>query len=108
MGAARRLVPAPRGPASSWFRRGRSADLPRYYAKHSKTDRLDSQLLAGLPMLHADGPQLIMKARRTLSPWRFHLSWVRTRRGLSGHDEVVRDGESPLRSDALSGLATGG
>jgi hypothetical protein len=62
MGAARRLVPAPRGPASSWFRRGRSADLPRYYAKHSKTDRLDSQLLAGLPMLHADGPQLIMKA----------------------------------------------
>jgi hypothetical protein len=23
---------------------------------------LDSQLLAGLPMLHADGPQLIMKA----------------------------------------------
>jgi hypothetical protein len=69
MGAARRLVPAPRGAASSWFRRGRSADLPRYYAKHSKTDRLDSQLLAGLPMLHADGPQLIMKAleRRTLS-----------------------------------------
>jgi len=34
----------------------RSADLRRYYAKHSRTDRLDSQLLAGLPMLRADGP----------------------------------------------------
>lgn len=41
---------------------GRSADLRRYYAKHSKTDRLDSQLLAGLPILRADGPHLIMKA----------------------------------------------
>ena len=42
----------------------RSADLRKYYAKHSKTDRLDSQLLAGFPMLHADGPHLIMKALR--------------------------------------------
>ena len=33
----------------------RSADLRRYYAKHTKTDRLDSQLLARLPMLHPDG-----------------------------------------------------
>jgi transposase len=45
--------------ASSFGRRGaqvalvppeRSADLP-YYAKHTKSDRLDSQLLARLPML---------------------------------------------------------
>ena len=27
----------------------------RYYAKHTKSDRLDSQLLARLPMLHPDG-----------------------------------------------------
>jgi hypothetical protein len=33
----------------------RSADLRRYYAKHTKSDRLDSQLLARLPMLHPDG-----------------------------------------------------
>jgi transposase len=59
-------------PLAAWFRRHgaevvlvppeRSSDLRRYYAKHSKTDRLDSQLFAGLPMLHADGPHIIMKA----------------------------------------------
>jgi transposase len=52
-------------PLAAWFRRHgaevvlvppeRSADLRRYYPKHSKTDRLDSQLLARLPMLHPDG-----------------------------------------------------
>jgi transposase len=52
-------------PLTAWFRRHgaevflvppeRSADLRKYYAKHSKTDRLDSQLLARLPMLHPDG-----------------------------------------------------
>jgi transposase len=50
---------------AAWFRRRgadvvlvppeRSADLRRYYAKHTKSDRLDSQLLARLPMLHPDG-----------------------------------------------------
>jgi len=33
----------------------RSADLRRYYAKHTKNDRLDSQLLARLPLLHPEG-----------------------------------------------------
>lgn len=52
-------------PLAAWFRgKGaqvalvppeRSADLRNYYAKHTKTDRLDSQLLARLPMLHPDG-----------------------------------------------------
>jgi hypothetical protein len=52
-------------PASYWFHQNdasvvlvppeRSADLRRYYAKHTKSDRLDSQLLARLPMLHPDG-----------------------------------------------------
>jgi transposase len=51
-------------PLTAWFRRHganvvlvppeRSADLRRYYAKHTKSDRLDSQLLARLPMLHPD------------------------------------------------------
>jgi hypothetical protein len=50
---------------AAWFRRQgaqvvlvapeRSADLRRYYAKHAKSDRLDSQLLARLPLLHPDG-----------------------------------------------------
>jgi hypothetical protein len=52
-------------PLAAWFRRRgaqvvlvppeRSADLRNYYAKHSKSNRLDSQLLARLPMLHPVG-----------------------------------------------------
>jgi transposase len=52
-------------PLASWFRRRgatvvlvsaeRSADLRAYYAKHTKTDRLDSILLARLPLLHPEG-----------------------------------------------------
>lgn len=36
----------------------RSADLRNYYAEHTKSDRLDSQLLARLPMLHPEGLHL--------------------------------------------------
>lgn len=32
-----------------------SADLRDYYNKHTKTDRLDSKMLARMPMLHPDG-----------------------------------------------------
>ena len=32
-----------------------SADLRRYYSKHAKNDRLDSRLLARLPLLHPEG-----------------------------------------------------
>ena len=52
-------------PLAAWFRRRgatvvlvsaeRSADLRTYYAKHTKSDRLDSVLLARLPMLHPEG-----------------------------------------------------
>jgi len=50
---------------AAWFRRRgarvvlvppeRSADLRAYYSKHTKSDRLDSRLLARLPMLHPEG-----------------------------------------------------
>jgi transposase len=33
----------------------RAADLRRYYSKHTKNDKLDSQLLARIPLLHPDG-----------------------------------------------------
>ena len=33
----------------------RSSDLRRYYAKHTKNDRLDSHVLARLPLLHPEG-----------------------------------------------------
>ena len=49
-------------PLAAWFRRRgatvvlvpseQSADLRAYYAKHAKTDRLDAELLARLPLLH--------------------------------------------------------
>jgi transposase len=52
-------------PLAAWLRaRGatvqlvpsqQSADLRRYYSKHAKTDRLDCELLARLPLLHPDG-----------------------------------------------------
>jgi hypothetical protein len=37
----------------------RSADLRRYYAKHTKNDRLGSHVLARLPLLHPDGLNLV-------------------------------------------------
>jgi transposase len=50
---------------ASWFRRRgatvvvipteRSADLRHYYSKHTKTDHLDSRVLARLPLLHPEG-----------------------------------------------------
>ncbi|MGZ5378605.1 MAG: IS110 family transposase, partial [Mycobacterium sp.] len=32
-----------------------SADLRKYYSKHAKNDRIDSELLARLPLLHPEG-----------------------------------------------------
>jgi transposase len=52
-------------PLAAWFRRQgatvimvppeQSADLRDYYSKHAKSDRLDSRMLARLPLLHPDG-----------------------------------------------------
>src|SRR6201996_6405087 len=52
-------------PLAAWFRRRgacvvmvppeQSADLRDYFSKHVKTDRLDSRLLARLPLLHPEG-----------------------------------------------------
>lgn len=50
---------------AEWFRRRgarvvmvsvtQSADLRKYYSKHTKNDRIDSGLLARLPLLHPVG-----------------------------------------------------
>lgn len=52
-------------PVAAWFRRrgakvtmvptSQSADLRAYYSKHTKNDRLDSRILARLPLLHPEG-----------------------------------------------------
>lgn len=54
-------------PLAAWFRRRgarvvmvppeQSADLRAYYAKHTKSDRLDSRILARVPLLHPEGLQ---------------------------------------------------
>ncbi len=61
-------------PLAAWFRRKgaqivlvpaeQSSDLRKYYSKHTKTDRLDSRLLARLPLLHPDG----LHREETLGP----------------------------------------
>lgn len=55
-------------PLAAWFRRQgavvvivpseQSADLRDYFSKHTKTDRLDAELLARLPVLHPEGLHL--------------------------------------------------
>jgi hypothetical protein len=52
-------------PLAAWLRRRgarvvlvppeQAAELRDYYSKHAKSDRLDSQMLARLPLLHPDG-----------------------------------------------------
>jgi transposase len=61
-------------PLAAWFRRRgtavimvppeQSADLRDYYSKHVKSDRLDSRILARLPLLHPDG----LRAAQGLGP----------------------------------------
>jgi transposase len=55
-------------PLAAWFRRRgavvvmvpseQSSDLREYFSKHTKTDRLDAELLARLPVLHPEGLHL--------------------------------------------------
>jgi hypothetical protein len=89
-------------PLAAWFRRHgasvvlvppeRSADLRRYYAKHTKSDRLDSQLLARLPMLHPDG----LYAEQGLGPGNA------LKRAAKLHSTLIhRRSQSLARLDAL-------
>ena len=87
---------------AAWFRRQgatvvlippeRAADLRAYYAKHTKSDRLDSRLLARLPLLHPDG----LHPERGLGPG------DALRRATKLHASLVlRRGKSLARLDAL-------
>ena len=89
-------------PLAAWFRRQgaevvmvppeRSADLRRYYAKHAKTDQLDSRMLARLPMLHPDG----LYAEQGLGPG------DALKRAAKLHSTLThRRGQSLARLDAL-------
>jgi transposase len=69
-----------------------SADLRAYYNKHTKTDRLDSQLLARLPLLHPEG----LQREDALGPDDALKRMVKIRSGL-----VHRRTTSMARLDAL-------
>ena len=87
---------------AGWFRRRgatvvmvpceQSADLRAYYNKHAKTDRLDSQLLARLPLLHPEG----LHREDALGPGDALKRMVKVRSGL-----VHRRTVSMARLDAL-------
>ena len=87
---------------AAWFRRHgatvvmippeQSADLRAYYAKHAKTDRLDSKTLARLPLLHPEG----LHREDTLGPGEMLKRAVKVRSGL-----VHRRTTSMARLDAL-------
>lgn len=89
-------------PLAAWFRRHgarvvlvppeRSADLRAYYAKHTKSDQLDSRLLARLPLLHPEG----LHPERGLGPG------DPLRRATKLHSTLVRRRSQALaRLDAL-------
>lgn len=87
---------------AAWFRRRgatvvmvppeQAADLRAYYNKHAKTDRLDSRILARLPLLHPEG----LHREDTLGPGDALKRAVKVRSGL-----VHRRTTSMARLDAL-------
>lgn len=89
-------------PLAAWLRaRGakvvlvppeQSADLRDYYNKHTKTDRLDSRVLARLPLLHPEG----LRAIDDLGPAEALRRAVRQRSSM-----VKRRSSAALRLDAL-------
>lgn len=89
-------------PLANWFdRKGarvvmvpseQSSDLRDYYSKHTKSDRLDSRLLATVPLLHPEG----LSALEHLGPAEPLRRATRLRSSL-----VKRRSESTARIDAL-------
>lgn len=89
-------------PLAAWFRRRgatvvlvppeQSADLRAYYSKHTKSDRLDSRMLARLPLLHPEG----LHAEHGLGPGHALRRTTRLRQTL-----VKRRTKSLARLDAL-------
>lgn len=87
---------------AAWFRRAgatvvlvpseQSADLRADYNKHTKSDRLDSRVLARLPLLHPDG----LHREDTLGPGEALKRMVKIRSGM-----VSRRSTSMARLDAL-------
>ena len=106
-------------PLASWFRRQgatvvmvpseQSADLRDYYAKHTKSDRLDSKILARIPLLHPEG----LYAHEHLGPavpirraTRLRSSLVKRRSEVICRIDVLLEILSPEWHQAVSGGLT--
>ncbi len=89
-------------PLAGWFRRrgaivvmvptGQSSDLRDYFSKHTKTDRLDAEMLARLPVLHPEG----LHMAEALGPGDALKRAVKIRSGL-----VHRRSQAMQRLDSL-------
>jgi len=106
-------------PLASWFRRKgatvvmvpseQSADLRDYYAKHTKSDRLDSKILARIPLLHPEG----LYAHEHLGPavpirraTRLRSSLVKRRSEVICRIDALLEILSPEWHQAISGGLT--
>ncbi|GAB3414164.1 hypothetical protein GCM10027569_34340 [Flindersiella endophytica] len=78
-----------------------SADLRAYYAKHTKSDRLDSRILARLPLLHPEG----LHTTEDLGPGEPPAAdgQARFEPGQATHQRLVQAGRAA--GDSRSGLA---
>ncbi len=101
-------------PLAAWLRaRGarvvmvppeQSADLRDYYNKHTKTDRLDSRILARLPLLHPDGLRSIDHlgpAEPLVRAVRLRSSLVKRRTATAQRLDALVELLGPGWSDAL-------
>ena len=105
-------------PLAAWLRaRGakvalvppeQSADLRDYYQKHTKNDRLDSRMLARLPLLHPEGLRVL--GEHELGPadplrraTRRRRSLVKRRTGTYARIDALLELLGPHWADALSG-----
>jgi transposase len=106
------------GPLAAWLRaRGakvalvppeQSADLRDYYQKHTKNDRLDSRMLARLPLLHPEGLRVL--GEHELGPadplrraTRRRRSLVKRRTATYARIDALLELLGPHWADALSG-----
>ncbi len=81
-----------------------SADLRNYYNKHIKTDRLDSRILARLPLLHPDGLRPVERfgpAQPLLRAVRLRSSLVKRRTAVSVRLDALIELLGPTWADVL-------
>lgn len=103
-------------PLAAWFRRKgarvvmvpseQSADLRDYYAKHTKSDRLDSKLLARVPLLHPEGLfdfEHLGPAEPIRRATRLRSSLVKRRSKVIGRIDALLEILGPDWHEALDG-----